>query len=304
VAKKFEKFCDTNAYFFLSFTDTAVLHYILELNNNNCSYGQICQVKPALRVLEQLRGVKDSAFTEMVDIFLNAARRRAAEARPPVQKAEQLPMDILQRMHDKVMSGYIVGDKTSVDPVNLRTLVRVFVVYFTFCRFNCFQQLTAQDFEDCGDSIKISFRSAKNDQMHKGSESFIVENIELNPVQLLRTYFDLCGFKFGLVNGDKSFVNPIIFKGKSGTWRINGKKPVSYGQSTGKLRDLLISMGYEASKVTDKSFKMLGVTKTLETEVTLDEVMNHGRWRTLSIPLHYKVNSEQYKKKVAAMVPI
>ena len=59
----------------------------------------------------------------------------------------------------------------------------------------------------------------------------------------------------------------------------------------------------KASKVTDKSFKMLVVTKTLETEVTLDEVMNHGRWRTLSIPLHYKVNLELCKKKVAAMVP-
>ena len=56
--------------------------------------------------------------------------------------------------------------------------------------------------------------------------------------------------------------------------------------------------------MTDKSFKMLGVTRTLETEVTLDEVMNHGRWKTLTMPLHYKVNSGQYKKAVAAKVPV
>ena len=29
----------------------------------------------------------------------------------------------------------------------------------------------------------------------------------VNPVHIIRTYFRLCGFKFGLANGDKSLVN-------------------------------------------------------------------------------------------------
>jgi hypothetical protein len=257
-----------------------------------------------LRVIEQLRGVERSAFTEMVDVFLNAARRRAAEARQPVQKAGQLCTSILQEMKVKVLGVGDVREVKEADPVNLRTLMRCTVIYFTFCRFSCYQQLQARDFEDLGDSIKVSFRSAKNDQMHNGTETFLVSNSGLDPTQIVRKYFQLCNFKFGMANGDTSFVNSVIVKRRDGTWRADGKKHVSYSQSTGKLRDLLTSMGYEASKVTDKSFKMLGVTRTLETDVTLDEVMNHGRWKKLTMPLHYKVNSAQYKKAVAAKVPV
>ena len=99
-------------------------------------------------------------------------------------------------------------------------------------------------------------------------------------------------------------MNSVIVKKRDGTWKADGRKPVSYGQATGKLRELVKKLGYSAEKVTDKSFKMLGVTRTLEEGVTLDEVMNHGRWKTLSMPLHYKVNSVQYKKSVAGKVPV
>ena len=303
-AKKFEGFCEKMGYMYQSFDETAVLHYILDLNRKNVGYGQICQVKPSLRVVEQLRGVKETAFTEMVDVFLNAARRRAAEVRPPVKKAGLLPVDILKQMYQKVMANFDEKDKKSVNAVDLRTLVRCTVVYFTFCRFSCFQQLQARDIEDRGDSMRIMFRSAKNDQMHNGSENFLMANEVLDPVKLLRVYFNWCGFSFGEQNGDESFLNPVILKGKGNTWRANGKKRASYSQSTAMLRRLVAELGHSAVKVTDKSFKMLGVTRTLEDGVTLDEVMNHGRWRTLSIPLHYKVNSEQYKKDVAAKVPV
>jgi hypothetical protein len=44
---------------------------------------------------------------------------------------------------------------------------------------------------------------------------------------------------------------------------------------------------------------MQGVTSILDSGAPLEDVMHHGRWRTLSMPLHYKVNSEKYKKDVA-----
>jgi len=277
---------------------------VLDISSKDVSFGLICQIKPALKLVENLRGVEKSAFTDMVDTFLNAAKRKAAEKRPVVQKAGTLPGDILKEMYKKVMGSYVEGEKKSVDPVHLRTLVRCTVVYFTFCRFSCFQQLQAKDFEDRGDCIRIVFKGAKNDQMHNGTESFLVKNEVLDPVQLVRDYFNICGFKFGAEQGDKSFLNSVIVKGKNDTWNMLGKKAVSYGQATGKLRKLMSEMGYQSDKITDKSFKMLGVTRTLEEGVSLDEVMNHGRWRTLSIPLHYKVNSVQYKQSVASKVPI
>jgi hypothetical protein len=43
---------------------------------------------------------------------------------------------------------------------------------------------------------------------------------------------------------------------------------------------------------------------TLESGTALENVRDQGRWKTLSMPLHYKVNSEAYKKNVASQVPV
>ena len=42
----------------------------------------------------------------------------------------------------------------------------------------------------------------------------------------------------------------------------------------------------------------------LESGTALENVRDQGRWRTLSMPLHYKTNSDQFKKSVASQVPV
>jgi hypothetical protein len=190
------------------------------------------------------------------------------------------------------------------DPVRMRTFVRAVVIYFTFCRFNCYNKLRAQDFEDMGDSIKITFQSSKNDQYHNGQSSYVVENDSvINPVQIIRSYFKLCGFKFGLANGDQSFVNCVMRRKKAG-WTADGRRSISYSTSTRDVRNVLAAAGIFVEKASDKSFKMLGVTMTLESGTALENVRDQGRWRTISMPLHYKTNSDQFKKSVASQVPV
>jgi hypothetical protein len=58
----------------------------------------------------------------------------------------------------------------------------------------------------------------------------------------------------------------------------------------------------EAEGITDKSFKMQGVTAILDSGIPLEDVMHHGWWRTLTMPLHYKLNSDKCKKDVAKHV--
>ena len=53
----------------------------------------------------------------------------------------------------------------------------------------------------------------------------------------------------------------------------------------------MTEMGLSAREVTDKSFKLLGVTEALKAGMTLEEVAQHGRWRTMEMPLRYKHNS-------------
>jgi hypothetical protein len=199
----------------------AILHFIIQMDKDRASMATLCQIKPALMFVEQLAGKEGSAWTEIVNTFLVSAKRRAAIEKPAVKKAGILPDDTLFWLQPVCFLPHLMKMDLA-DPVMLRTFVGAVVVYFTSCRFSCYSKLRAQDFEDLGDSIQITFQSSKNDQFHNGQSSFLVENDSIvNPEQIIRTYFQLCGFKFGQANGDTSLVNSIIRRTKSG-WKANG----------------------------------------------------------------------------------
>lgn len=303
MTKKFAKFCDEKRYDYPGFTEKAALHFVIQLDKDGATMSSLCQVKPALSLVEKLSGHKESSFTDMVDTMLNAAKRRAAETKPAVMKAGVLPEDVLQRLFPVHYSPH-VENTGNADPVMLRTFVRSIVVYFTFCRFNCYSRLRAMDIEDDGQSIQINFPSAKNDQMHKGKTTCLVMNdTEINPVAILRMYFRLCKFKFGAANGDTSLLNCVIRRNKKG-WYADGRRGISYSAATKNLRAMMSSIGVNVDRLTDKSVKMLGVTKSLDSGMNTDEVMHQGRWKTASMPLHYKINSTQFKEKIASHVPV
>ena len=44
-----------------------------------------------------------------------------------------------------------------VDAVKLRTVFRITVVYYTFCHYNCFSTLRAENFLDNGTEIEVFF---------------------------------------------------------------------------------------------------------------------------------------------------
>ena len=298
MTSKFEKFCNSKGYEYPGFTEKAALHFVIQMDSEKATFALLCQIKPALALVEKLSGREGSAFSEIVDIFLTAAKRRAAESKPVVKKAEILPTNIMGKLYEK----YFVGE--DCDPVMARTFVRVTVIYFTFCRFNCYSKLRAMDLEDNGTSITVTFPSAKNDQYHEGQSSCLVSSDKaVDPVKIVRKYFHMCGFKFGSEAGDSSLLNCVIRRKKTG-WIADGRKAVSYSVSTKNVRDMLAGVLEKESKCTDKSFKMLGVTRTLEAGTALEEVMHHGRWRTPTMPLHYKVNSLAFKEAMASNVPV
>jgi hypothetical protein len=301
--KRFKDFCSEKGYDYPKIGEKAVLHYIIQQNKDGAFMAILNQIKPALMLVEQLSGARWSAFTETADVMLSAAKRRAAETKPVTKKACQLPNDILHMLFP-VCFLPAVKDRNSADPVKLRTFVRDTVIYFTFCPFNCYSKLRAMDFEDDGDSIRITFPSAKNDQYHNGRTTCLVANdTVVNPVEIVCTYFKLCNFKFGQKNGDTSLVNCTMRKTKT-SWFADGRRGVCYFTSTKNVQDMVSTVGVDPTGITDKSFKMLGVTRTLNLGVPLDDVAQHGRWLTASMPLHYKHNSFEYKVKIAKLVPI
>jgi hypothetical protein len=293
---KFQDFCGKKGYSFKKFDEQTVVHFITHLDSINSHFGLIGQIKPAISLLERMRGYEKTAFTPLADTVLEAAKRRAAEHKEPVKKAGELPEDALTRLINQHLAPHWErGEKLNWH--KLRTIFRVAVVKYTFCRFNCFSRLKASDFTDTGDGIKIRFQSAKNDQWHKGNSSFIMDE---TAVRVVRLAFQTFGFRMG-DEGDNRPVNCALRKTANG-WKLDGERKLSYTNATKQLRELLAETGIHAERASDKSFKMLGVTGTLEAGASLDDVMHQGRWRTLSMPLQYKLNSDNFKKNIARKV--
>jgi hypothetical protein len=122
----------------------------------------------------------------------------------------------------------------------LRTIFRVVVVKYTFCRFNCFNRLKASDFTDTRDGIKIRFQSAKNDQWHKWNGSFIMDKMA---VKVVRLAFHTFRLRMG-DEGDNRPVNCTLQKTASG-WKLDGECKLSYTNATKQLRELLAETGRE-----------------------------------------------------------
>jgi hypothetical protein len=83
---KFQEFCLKQGYSFYEIEEQAVVHYVAELNRAQVSYATLCQVKPAIIMMEMYRG-KAVAFTARADRLLEGAKLVAAKRQHPTKKA-------------------------------------------------------------------------------------------------------------------------------------------------------------------------------------------------------------------------
>jgi hypothetical protein len=60
---KFQDFCRAKKYSHYEITERAVVHYIAELNRAQVEYATLCQVKPAIVMMEEMFMGKAMAFT-------------------------------------------------------------------------------------------------------------------------------------------------------------------------------------------------------------------------------------------------
>jgi hypothetical protein len=107
--------------------------------------------------------------------------------------------------------------------------------------------------------------------MHNGSTSFIVNQ---SAVEFIRYAFAQLGF----VPGDrenKSYLNCVV-KNVYGVQEVVGGRKISYSHATAQLRKAVRDIGREAEGITDKSFKMQGVTAILDSGIPLEDVIMAG----------------------------
>jgi hypothetical protein len=87
-------------------TEQSVIHYLAELNQQKVSYVVLCQVKPALVMMEEMYMGKSTAFTARADRMMEGAKRIAAERREPVKKAAEVILDLLKRAVERYITPH------------------------------------------------------------------------------------------------------------------------------------------------------------------------------------------------------
>ena len=86
---------------------------------------------------------------------------------------------------------------------------------------------------------------------------------ELCPVAMTHRYFRLLGLRLGEQNGDRRHLFCRIRKA-GGSWAACSGQPASASKARENLKQLLDKSGIPSKGVSDKSFKMLGVTGMME----------------------------------------
>jgi hypothetical protein len=70
------------------------------------------------------------------------------------------------------------------------------------------------------------------------------------------------------------------------------------------LQAMMVKVGIHVARLSDKSVKSLAVTKVMRKGMTADNTREHGRWKTVDMPLHDKSSSLEHKEDLASTVPV
>ena len=122
------------------------------------------------------------------------------------------------------------------------------------------------------------------------------------PVRLTTEYYKQLGLRMGYAAGDERHLCCRIRKSK-GVWKAATGAPASLSKAREELKALLQQTGLGDKGITDKSFKMLGVTNMMAAGATAEEVALRGRWRSTAMLLRHKHNSTEYKLSISQKIP-
>ena len=266
--------------------------YVTKLTEEGASYSTIKLLQSSMPFYYAARNSEALVVTKrrFVKQILSGAMRQAAKNRGPVKKATTFGEEEIKSFLMSVF--WPTGSKTNPNPSlkDWRTATKLYLYYFTLCRFDCYSKLRKDSFEFSSDHIVIKYATRKNDQLYAGSESILKKrNDLLCPELILKTYFRIMGFK----NGNSILNCRLTFNGKSS----RPIAPLAYSQALKDTKDLTSRYGYEY--VTEKSFKASGVTVLLDKNTPLHDVQVFGGWKSIETPMYYHNSSVKRRKEVS-----
>jgi hypothetical protein len=228
--------------------------------------------------------------------------RVAAENRTPVKKATPFGVTELRTMIDFVI--YQNEEKGVPIPVQeFRALVRALVVFYSWMRFNDYQQIQDTHVEDIGDYMKIFIPLSKNDPFFAGSHSYIpASGGKYCPVYILRHYFKLFKLDFEYSGPVERFLNFRVVN-KNGTLYPLLNTSLSYTTAKEQMRNLLHACGLPGALYTECSFKCGGISEFLHSGNSLQDCMLAGRWHSKITPLFYLRESDEFRTNLVKKLP-
>ncbi len=91
------------------------------------------QDRPALSPMIEMYGGDTSVFTQKVDRWNQHGEAFSAKKKLPVQKAGEVTLQDLKDMVDRMVISF-KNSISEIHPVHFPTVIRLVIIYFTFCQ--------------------------------------------------------------------------------------------------------------------------------------------------------------------------
>ena len=286
--------------------DQLFFSWIMHLEKVSPPYSFWCKIKPAIEHLESIMDRQCSVLTKRNVMLLSGGKRFAAQKKPEIKKAIPIPPELLKKGIDELILPHS-DDIMKVKGETFRALYKELLKFHCLGRFGDFAKLQAKHFHDLGDSLRIHFPFAKNDQHGKGNDNYIADDKTCYSfVKITRLYFKRFGLQFATEGcQDKNFVNfqLRVVREQDGSFVqiADGRKSLSRSQSFEDSKKLFKMLGYTES-YSEKSAKMAGVKRAFEADGSASQIRDLGRWKTQDMPLHYLEQSKSYKENISRLV--
>ena len=289
---KLEKFAEDKKFNLDPVSVECAGAFVCHLADIKTSYAEVCKVSPALTVLHSCQGHKTmpSVKQAYIKLLIEGAKREAAARRRKTLKADS----ISKTQMCMIVENILFAEKPN--PIEVRTAMRWYVMYRTWCRWDGYAELKSENVTIDNEAVTMYFVRAKNDQYYSGTTCTLQimgdENI-LCPRRVLLRYYSVLGYSG---KGDE-YLNCRI------AWR-KGKLIPKFKEKLGYTTSLentktLMNKFHITGRFSEKSLKVSGVSEAFNQGITVEDAMFHGRWRNPKTPGIYCNSSKKKRMKMS-----
>ena len=272
------------------------------LADSDVSLSIINRVSPALTLLHEYQNHSTAAAIQspFVQLLLSGAKREAAERRSPVKKAQVLTQAQIHTLVDLLWKKGVGVIDESLKLSTWRAIVRIYTMYKTLCRNDCYGELLCSALLIDEDHVQLTFARAKNDQFYEGSISILAvtpNQPAYCPKLIYSKYFEVMSFRGSGIE----YLNCRLRYSKT-----NGLVPIAnlslaYTSSLAESRELCLSQGFEG-RFSEKSYKVAGVTVGFDAGLSSEQMMTHGRWKSSATPNVYYAQNKKKKMEISLKI--